>query len=776
MEETEELRWALKVIIKRQMQHLMDQLRQTGEEVAVLSVNLEENTYSHFGSPAGEGFIAEQKNLTKNFLAFCKKKPDDLPEIPASEPEAPFKPPPAQVSKQPAKKAVKPVDKPIEAPAELELPSTSSSESGTGKVLMINIPRLLSKKNISDEKVAGMVGRIVAAKLMDKKLPQGDGDQSKFAELVEAAVQARTLRSGVKRSREASESPQEKRARMDSGEVSTPKITPPQDATRTRSGRKISSKYLESINSLRGGKPIKTEADADTVEHTEGTEVDKSVFTEEEQNLFLQQLSKVSGEALKKVTVRTGDKEVDLENTELDLEGLEHLFGPVLDEIEKSSIDDETEGTQEVQHVVVNVIPIQEASREGSSDECADDDRFSFENVADEDSVDVSCDTADLEKEIEEEEDAETKVVIKPMKRVKGASGPMVNLELIEPISAHEFVEEGGLVTSKSALKIFKGKVPGGGTPPSKLMQQINFTCDLCGLVLKGYTSLNNHKRTVHAKIKRRVCDVCGWRFSARSQLRSHKTAVHIRKCENCHEYVNEVGPWPEGVTRNTAREVLCANCNQVVLFQSGTARHNKTNTVVKDNPASPQKVYIHPDAITEESDPATTKPDVEQPSTSEEAPVYKERKFKPRLNHAKYVCQECGKLFEAPSEVKKHMIIHTKNRNYMCDLCGATLKSKLTLSMHIKLHDPNLGFTCPVCQKFYRNKDNFVRHLLTKHNISVKMSDIKIGQPLQVQMETMEAVPVVSEYDISLIHKDFSVIEEGPVTMTEHEVQVLTE
>jgi len=52
----------------------VSQLQESGEEVAIMSVNMDEESCSLFGSPTGEWFLSEQKNITNTFLSFCKTK------------------------------------------------------------------------------------------------------------------------------------------------------------------------------------------------------------------------------------------------------------------------------------------------------------------------------------------------------------------------------------------------------------------------------------------------------------------------------------------------------------------------------------------------------------------------------------------------------------------------------------------------------------------------------------------------------------------------------
>ncbi|WAQ95388.1 ZN658-like protein [Mya arenaria] len=72
IEETEEFTLAVKYVLKRQMKDLITQMREQGEEMVVMAVNIQDGTSTHFGTPLGDCFITEQKSLTNNFVTFCK--------------------------------------------------------------------------------------------------------------------------------------------------------------------------------------------------------------------------------------------------------------------------------------------------------------------------------------------------------------------------------------------------------------------------------------------------------------------------------------------------------------------------------------------------------------------------------------------------------------------------------------------------------------------------------------------------------------------------------
>ena len=92
-----------------------------------------------------------------------------------------------------------------------------------------------------------------------------------------------------------------------------------------------------------------------------------------------------------------------------------------------------------------------------------------------------------------------------------------------------------------------------------------------------------------------------------------------------------------------------------------------------------------------------------------------------PRASHKKMLpCSFCGKCFDRPSLLNRHLRTHTGERPHVCDICEKGFSTSSSLNTHRRIHSGEKPHECTICGKRFTASSNLYYHRMTHVKVNV--------------------------------------------------------
>ncbi len=84
------------------------------------------------------------------------------------------------------------------------------------------------------------------------------------------------------------------------------------------------------------------------------------------------------------------------------------------------------------------------------------------------------------------------------------------------------------------------------------------------------------------------------------------------------------------------------------------------------------------------------------------------------RINVRQHQCETCGKTFYWPSELTRHMSVHTGIKPYVCNVCGKAYAQPRHLVEHVRVHMGHELYVCKMCGMAFVRHSILLNHMKT--------------------------------------------------------------
>nr|XP_022339060.1 zinc finger protein 236-like [Crassostrea virginica] len=267
-----------------------------------------------------------------------------------------------------------------------------------------------------------------------------------------------------------------------------------------------------------------------------------------------------------------------------------------------------------------------------------------------------------------------------------------------------------------------------------------SYRCDLCvNKVFKKLSHLKQHYRS-HTGERPYRCITCDKQFVSSGVLKAHmKTHMGTRdfRCEICNAAFTTNGSLTRHMNVHvtfTSRPFKCSACDQSFRTASQCKRHEKQHR--PDYGEEPQlstrarnKAVIH---VSEDQTEALNRAQEQETNLSLSEKILLETSKKGDSEekdqeesspppggggggagkHA-HQCSHCPKSFKKPSDLVRHIRIHTGEKPFICEICSRSFTVKSTLDSHMKTHGSNQKkFSCHICCSRFSTKGSLKVHM----------------------------------------------------------------
>ncbi|KAK8394013.1 hypothetical protein O3P69_006305 [Scylla paramamosain] len=250
------------------------------------------------------------------------------------------------------------------------------------------------------------------------------------------------------------------------------------------------------------------------------------------------------------------------------------------------------------------------------------------------------------------------------------------------------------------------------------------YTCRFCGLTVEKWVQLKKHLKK-HLEDKPYRCYECDASFNVQKNLRLHK-ALHATDslvCPECEKTFRRMASFKAHLALHEEDEsVTCEICQEEFVSLAQLEPHYECHSMTIGQLEERKK----PNLVCQECRGEFTSHEMLTHHMKVHRKTKKIVSSKPKRkvpDRSRFVnkCLQCDKKFIKPSQLKRHMMIHTGERPFKCTYegCDRAFNQKYTMLIHLDIHTGRKDYKCEFCNKEFVQKSNLRCHIKRVHPVN---------------------------------------------------------